>query len=216
MNLKNLTRLAAGCALAWVAQLQAEHVRIDFNAVVASLSAPFVSEPLFNVGSTLSGYYIYDDSTALSAGAFPALIDFQATLTRAGSPIAMTSSNGAVRLSNNVQFPSGSGTTYDVFRIDANVPELSLDGAYINGLVLYARAANTELVSGSTLSLATPGLYANRFVPYMFSLQAPSGSFYGIEATGSFTYTAVPEPAAWGVFAGLITAGVATRRRRRT
>ena len=111
MTLKTITQLAAGCAFAAATQLQADHVRIDFNAVVTSLSAPFVSEPLFNVGSTISGYYIYDDTTAFSSSAFPALIDFQATLTRTGSPIFMTSSDGSVRLSNNIQFPSGSGTT---------------------------------------------------------------------------------------------------------
>ncbi len=206
-NINSSYSLRFSCILPFVAcSASAALVRINFSATVSSISAPFVSEPLFQVGSTIDGYYIYNDSTPKSGGNFPALVLFEATLTRSGTPIFMSSNNGAVWLTD--------GGSTDTFRIDANVPDLNLSGAYINGLSLYARSSVSEFTSGSSLSAATPGILQSRFAPYTFSLQAPSGSFYGIEASGTFTYAAIPEPSTTATYCGLTVLAILAYRRR--
>lgn len=186
--------------------LSASIIKIDFSGTITTLNAPFVTEALFAVGSTLNGYYIYDDAVALTSSAFPALIEFKAELTRPASPIHLISTNGDLRLTNNFTRPFGlPSQDFDQFRIDANIPNTDLEGAYFNGVSLYMRGPIDTFSSNPILSDASYGILNNSFTPYLFNVQAPSGSIYGVVGEGSFIYSAtlIPEFASSCTLMGL-------------
>lgn len=212
-----------------ISSVKATIIRIDFNGTISSLSAPFDGEPLFGVGSTIAGYYVYDDSIPLSypagygnlgeasdnMGRFPALIEFEATLNNGGNSSAIDNSlidSGDIWLTGNDSDPF-EPVDFDQFSIIVNFFQLGPQA--IAAISLTMRGDADRFTSGLTLSDTSTDLLNGDFSPYQINIVAGTGLNI-VNGTGPFSYSAavIPEPSITAAAVGFIVFLVAYTRKR--